>query len=96
MAPKEVLALRLLMDNPQGLYGSEFVHLSNGALTRGSIYTLIDRLVNKGLVREVDEEPTPELEMKRTRHFITRKEVKAGEAFAAGLGLSINRGVFAR
>ena len=95
MAPKELLALRLLQDNPTGLYGSEFVHLSNGAIGRGTVYTLLDRLVQKGMVRELDEEPTPELQLKRTRHFITAVGQHACVDFASRHGLTINCGAFA-
>jgi DNA-binding PadR family transcriptional regulator len=56
MAPKELKVLRLLIDNPRGLYGSELVSRSEGYLSRGSIYTLLERLVEKGFVREVEEE----------------------------------------
>lgn len=35
--------MRLLVDRPSGLYGSEFVDLSEGKLKRGSIYTTLDR-----------------------------------------------------
>ncbi len=95
MAPKELLALRLLQDNPTGLYGSELVHLSAGAIGRGTVYTLLDRLVQKGMVRELDEEPTPELQLKRTRHFITGVGQRACIDFAERHGLTINLGVFA-
>jgi DNA-binding PadR family transcriptional regulator len=96
MAPKELLVLRLLQDNPTGLYGSELVHLSMGAVGRGTVYTLLDRLVQKGMVREKDEEPTPELQFRRTRHFITGAGQRACKDFAIQHGLTINSGAFAR
>jgi DNA-binding PadR family transcriptional regulator len=95
MAPKELLVLRLLQDNPSGLYGSELVHLSDGKVGRGTVYTLLDRLVQKGMVREQDEEPSPELQLKRTRHFITGAGQRACEEFARQHGLIINKGAFA-
>ena len=59
------------MDTPSGLYGSQIVAESNGFITRGTVYTLLARLVDKGFVREVEEPPTAALQMARTRHLIT-------------------------
>src|SRR5207249_3871894 len=64
MAEKEVLVLRMLMDNIRGLYGSELVHKSGGELGRGTVYTLLERLVQKGYVREVEDPPTAALQLK--------------------------------
>lgn len=71
MAPKDLKVLRMLMDTPSGLYGSQIVAESNGFITRGTVYTLLARLVDKGFVREVEEPPTAALQMARTRHLIT-------------------------
>lgn len=95
MAPKELLALRLLMDNPQGLYGSELVHLSKGGLARGTIYVMLERLVDKGWVSGQEEEPTAALSLRRTRHFVTKKGSRACEDFARTNGLSIVAGALA-
>ncbi len=89
MAPKELKILRMLMDTPKGLYGSEIVALSNGFLGRGTIYTLLDRLVEKGFVREVEEPPTPALQLARTRHFITGAGQTAVYAFVREMGLAL-------
>ena len=86
MAPKDLKILTLLIDNPRGLYGSELVTLSNGYLSRGAIYTLLDRLVEKGFVREVEELPTPALQMSRTRHFITGAGQSAVRNYADEMG----------
>jgi DNA-binding PadR family transcriptional regulator len=96
MSPKELLILRLLMDNPKGLYGSEFVHLSDGKISRGTVYTLLERMVDKKFVREVEEEPSTELQLRRTRHFITGVGQKACRDFAEQHGLDIRHGAFAR
>ena len=96
MSPKELLALRLTIDNPLGLYGSEFVSISAGKLSRASIYTILDRLVKKGWIREILEPPTPELSMARTRHIITAKGVREYNKFIAEQGLLIREGAFAR
>jgi DNA-binding IclR family transcriptional regulator len=95
MAPKELLAVRLLMDNPQGLFGSELVHLSKGRLGRGTVYMLLERLVNKGWVSKQDEMPSVALNLRRTRHFVTEQGSRACLDFATAHGLSLVRGTFA-
>jgi DNA-binding PadR family transcriptional regulator len=84
------------MDNPKGLYASEMVHLSNGVLGRGTVYTLLERMVDKGFVREVDEEPSPTLQLKRTRHVITGVGQRFVKDFAEQNGFDVRLGAFAR
>lgn len=93
MAPKELKAMLLLMDNPRGLYGSELVALSDGVLGRGTIYTLLERLVDKGFVREVEEPPTPTLQMARTRHLITALGQKAVNEYLSSMNLQRAGGI---
>lgn len=88
-ATKELLALRLLIDHSRGLYGSEFVHLSGGKLSRSTIYTLLERMVDKGFVREVEEPATPSLQLARTRHVITAQGKAAYHAFLDEQGLQM-------
>lgn len=95
MSPKEQLVLRILMDNPKGLYGSQFVQLSEGKLSRGTIYVLLDRLVEKGYVREEEQPPTSEYQIARTRHFLAAAGQKAYKSFMADHGLQLVPGVFA-
>lgn len=83
------MALRLLIDNPKGLYGSEFVHQSRGKLPRGTVYVLLERMIDKGFVREVEEPPTPALQLARTRHVITAAGRSAYNAFLAEQGLAM-------
>lgn len=92
MAPKDLKVLRLLMDNPKGLYGSEIVALSDGFVGRGTVYTLLARLVEKGLVREMEEPPTQALQMARTRHFVTGEGQRAVHSYADQMGFVL-RGV---
>lgn len=87
MAPRELKALRLLMDNPRGLYGSELVALSDNYLGRGTVYTLLSRLVEKGYVREIEEEPTSALQIARTRHVISGEGRKAVQEYVDEMGL---------
>jgi DNA-binding PadR family transcriptional regulator len=89
MAPKELLALRLLIDNSKGLYGSQFVHLSEGNLNRGTVYVMLERMIDKGFVREVEEPPTASLQLARTRHLITAQGRSAYTAFLAEQGLQM-------
>lgn len=77
------------MDHPEGLYGSELVDLSEGYLSRGTIYSLLDRLVDKGFVREEEEPPTRSLKIARTRHFITGLGARAVNEYAEEMGFTI-------
>ena len=87
MAPKDLKALRMLMDHSRGLYGSEMVALSEGVLGRGTIYTLLDRLVQRGLVREIAEPSSASLQMTRTRHLITASGQRAVREYVSQMGL---------
>ena len=77
----------LLMEHPLGLYGSEFVAKSDGVLGRGTVYTLLERLVDKGFVREIEEPPTSSYQMARTRHVITAVGQKATRDFLSSMKL---------
>jgi DNA-binding PadR family transcriptional regulator len=89
MAPKELLALRLLIEHPKGLYGSEFVHHSEGKLNRGTVYSLLERMVDKGFAREVEEPATATLQLARTRHLITAQGRAAYMGFLQEQGLQM-------
>jgi DNA-binding PadR family transcriptional regulator len=89
MAPKEMKIMRLLMDNVRGLYGSELVHLSNGYLSRGSVYTLLSRLVDKGYITEIEEPPTQALMLPRTRHKITALGESSVREYAQTMGFEL-------
>lgn len=93
---KELLILRLLIDNPKGLYGSEFVSITEGKLTRASIYTMLDRMVGKGYVRETVEPLASEAGIPRTRHSITAKGAREYHSRLEEQGLAIQPRVFAR
>lgn len=96
MSPKELLALRLLIDNSKGLYGSEFVAITKGNLGRASIYTMLDRLIDKGYVREIVDPPVTDGALARTRHVITAKGAREYQAFLTEQGLTMQVGAFAR
>lgn len=77
MSPKQLTALRLLAQHNDGLYGSAMVALSAGKLSRGTVYTLLERMIKEGFVREVEEPPSASLQLARTRHFITAEGLRA-------------------
>jgi DNA-binding PadR family transcriptional regulator len=89
MAPKQLITLRLLLDHPNGLYGSELVHRSEGKLNRGTVYVLLDRLVEEGFVREDPVPPSPTHQMTRVRHIITAQGKAAYHAFLQEQGLQM-------
>jgi len=81
MSPKQLTALRLLAQHPDGLYGSEMVALSGDRLTRGTVYTMLERMISEGFVREVEEPASASLQLARTRHFITAEGKRAYAEF---------------
>lgn len=46
----EVDVMRVLQDAPKGLYGLQIVADSNGRISKGSVYVLLDRLERKGFI----------------------------------------------
>lgn len=85
MAPKELKTLRLLMEHPTGLFGAELIALSEGMLGRGTIYVVLDRLIDKGFVRE-EEVSDASGRPARVRHLITGEGARAVEQFAQNFG----------
>jgi len=49
-AETELLVLRLLKDEPEGMYGLALVRTSAGKLKRGTVYVTLGRLEEKGYV----------------------------------------------
>jgi DNA-binding PadR family transcriptional regulator len=92
MPEKELMILRLLIEHPDGLFGSDFVEISGGILKRGTIYTTLDRMVAKGYEKESQiQSEVPHLTA-RTRHSISAAGRKAYEHFLQKHGLSICHG----
>ena len=56
---KELTALRLLADNPDGLLGVQLVRESGGGIRQGSVYFILDRLAQEGYVSAKPEPPPP-------------------------------------
>ena len=84
----EMLILNLLMQRLDGCYGSELIHLSQGKLKRGSIYSLLSRAEKNGYVKTVEEAATAEYALPRTRYRITANGRAAMVAFAEWTGLA--------
>ena len=47
----EMVVMRILQNEPAGMYGLEIVESSNKAIKRGSVYVLLGRLEEKGFVK---------------------------------------------
>lgn len=87
ISPTEALILSLLVARPKGAYGSELVHVSDGRLKRGSVYTMLGRLETAGLVKSVEEPATEDYALPRTIYRITGDGVRARQQFGAWTGL---------
>jgi PadR family transcriptional regulator, regulatory protein PadR len=59
LSEKEAVILRLLLAGGE-LYGLQLVTKSGGELKRGTVYTTLARMQEKGLVASRPEERTPE------------------------------------
>jgi DNA-binding PadR family transcriptional regulator len=59
LTAKEREILKLLIGHGVEMYGLEMVARSGGSLSRGSIYVLLDRLEERGLVSSRLEDRTP-------------------------------------
>lgn len=85
----EGLILSLLSQSPGGAYGSELVHRSESKLKRGSIYSLLGRLEKAGLVELIEEAPTEQYALPRTRYRISASGVRARFELANWMGLDV-------
>jgi DNA-binding PadR family transcriptional regulator len=48
---KELLILRLLISQPEGMYGLELIRASDEKLKRGTVYVTLGRMEEKGFVK---------------------------------------------
>lgn len=85
----EGLILNLLSQSPTGAYGSEIVHRSDSRLKRGSIYSLRGRLEKAGLVELIDDAPTEQYALPRTRYRISASGVRAKVELANWTGFML-------
>lgn len=56
---KELRALRILAEQPGGLFGLELVKKSDKTISRGSVYFILDRMEQAGWVDSHVESPPP-------------------------------------
>ena len=77
ITPTESLILALLIARPTGAYGSDLLDLSGGRLKRGSVYTLLGRLEEQGLVKTKDDPKTPGFALARSVYQVTAQGQKA-------------------
>jgi DNA-binding PadR family transcriptional regulator len=87
----------LLGEGSRELFGLQIVNGSHGRITRGSVYVILSRMVDKGLV-ESRPEPAPERAggLPRVRYKPTGLGLRAYRAWAAAQrvwGSAIPKGV---
>lgn len=67
----ELVILRCLKDEPKGLYGLEIVRAARGEISRGSVYTLLGRLEDKGFVQSRIKRDADHGGLPRPRYTLT-------------------------
>lgn len=82
-SPKEAEILALLLDNGE-MYGLQMVQFSNGALKRGTIYVVLDRLEDQKLVSSRSEVQPGAAGLARRFYKITGHGQRALTAYRAG------------
>lgn len=81
---KEFLVLDLLAAKPAPAYGLELVRRSQGDLSRGSVYVLLDRLEEKGFVESwLEDKPEDRSGLPRRLYRLTATGARARSAAAA-------------
>jgi len=68
MSEKELLVLKMLINEGRELYGLEMVEQSNSLLKRGTVYTTLARMEEKGYI-ESRKESIDETEAKAPRRL---------------------------
>lgn len=89
-AETELLILRMLKDEPEGMYGLELVRESNGKLKRGTVYVTLGRLEEKGFLRSYRPSNERHPGIPRPRYSLTGLGQRALEA-ADLMGLQVAR-----
>jgi Transcriptional regulator PadR-like family len=87
MAPHKIFALKLLSEHAEGMFPSQVVTQSGGVISRGSVYTLLDRLSTDGFVTVETVEPTDELQIRRSRFSISVNGKRALTTYAEVMGV---------
>lgn len=87
----EMTVMKILHDNPAGMYERQLVHASGGAIKPGSVYVLLERLEEKGFVKP--DKPQAEKDYPGRQRPIYRLTTQGGEVVRAAetIGLRITR-----
>lgn len=93
ITPTEARILSLLAGRQPGCFASELIHMSSGALKRGSVYTLLNRLEAAGFVCATEEDGTDRYALPRTRYKITAAGIRARIDFGQFTGLIPSNGI---
>jgi DNA-binding PadR family transcriptional regulator len=93
ISPTEAMIIGLLARAGRGAYGSELMHMSDGKLKRGSVYSLLGRLEKAGYVKTIEDPPTEAYALPRTLYKITAHGAAAHREFAEFVGLAMPRGL---
>lgn len=59
LSEKEMLIIRLMINNKPPIYGLDLVNKSEGTLKPGTVYVTLARMEDKGYISGVTEEPRP-------------------------------------
>jgi DNA-binding PadR family transcriptional regulator len=87
---KESVVLELLSGSGD-MYGLEMVKASQGALRRGTVYVILDRLEDKGFVKSRAEKEPGMAGMPRRRYRITGLGQRALRARQSAQAIMANR-----
>lgn len=80
----EATILELLVTTPKELFGLEMVDASAGELKRGTIYVILQRMLEKGLIDSKQEPRTPpEVGIPRRLYWVTGSGERVFRAYAA-------------
>ena len=85
LSPKEFVAMNLLV-GARPKYGLQLVEESSGALKRGTIYVVLNRLEDKGYVESKREDAAPGIATPRRLYKVTSLGAKVFRALAAAGG----------
>lgn len=91
----EFFILKLMMNEGSDIYGLELLKKSGGKLKRGTIYTTLSRMEDKGLITSKKEDTIQEgLTAKRRMYRISGAGVSAANEFQSSM-MDFIGGVFA-
>jgi DNA-binding PadR family transcriptional regulator len=81
LSNKEAVALKLISKLDEAAYGLELVRESKGALKRGTVYVLLDRMEEKGYVKSKRDENLTLSGKPRRRYRLTKRGGRALELY---------------